>query len=177
MTTLTAERLREVLDYDPETGVFTWRVTNTNALGHGGRSRCVAGAVAGHLNRNGYRSIGIDHVLYQAHRLAWLYVHDRWPDHHIDHINGGHDDNRIANLRDVPQAQNAQNRHGAQRNNRTGHLGVDEYKPGRWRARIKDGARQRHLGCFATPEAAYAVYAEAKRASLPFWEGAEPSPP
>lgn len=94
---LTPERLRELLEYDPETGKFTWlRNRAFKALG---------GTHAGYLNSNGYLRITVDDVSYAAHRLAWLYVHGRWPDKTIDHINRNKQDNRIANLRDVTHSE------------------------------------------------------------------------
>lgn len=94
------KRLKEVLDYDPATGVFTWRV-ELNARGK-------VGDPAG-CNSWGYRVIRIDGRLYGAHRLVWLYVHGRWPDAMIDHVNGDRSDNRIENLREANSVQNAHN--------------------------------------------------------------------
>ena len=89
-TVLTAERLRELLNYDPLTGVFSWRVN--------GRGRSGVGTVAGGSN---HKRIAIDKKEYFVHRLAWLYVHGCWPTEDIDHINGDPSDNRIANLREA----------------------------------------------------------------------------
>jgi hypothetical protein len=88
---LTAERLREQLRYDAETGVFTRRVESGHA--------CV-GDVAGSVHSTGYVRIGIDGWKYTAHHLAWLYVHGVWPSDQIEHINRKRSDNRIANLRE-----------------------------------------------------------------------------
>jgi hypothetical protein len=87
---LTAERLRERLHYDAETGVFTRRV---------GSGHAHAGDMAGSVHSTGYVRIGIDGGKYTAHCLAWLYVHGVWPSDQIDHINRNRSDNRIANLR------------------------------------------------------------------------------
>ena len=84
---LTAERLREVLDYDPDTGVFTRKVRTASSV--------KVGDVAGSLNGKGYIRIRVDGRLYFAHRLAWLYVHGEWPVDQVDHINGIKNDNRI----------------------------------------------------------------------------------
>ena len=75
---LTAERLREVISYNADTGVFLNKVA---------RRRALIGAVSGRINRDGYRQIQIDGRIYSAHRLAWLYVHGSWPGGFIDHIN------------------------------------------------------------------------------------------
>lgn len=151
---LTAETLREHLSYDPGTGVFTRRKSNTNAV--------KAGTVAGSLARNGYVTIMVNGHMYKAHRLAWLYVYGVWPAHHIDHINGVKHDNRIANLRDVPMSINAQNLRAAKRANP--YLGVSYHKAhNNWRATIKINGRYKHLGSFDTPEDARDAYLEAKR--------------
>lgn len=161
---LTAERLRALFDYDPETGEFRRRRS-----GKGYR----AGAVAGTGHNAGYRSVTVDGKTYLAHRLAWLYVHEVWPVNLIDHINGVRDDNRFANLREATPGQNRQNRERANTANPCGFLGVDEYKPnGRWRARIMVGGRVHHLGYFATPDEAGDAYLKAKRELHPFWVGA-----
>ena len=88
---LTAERLRERLHYDAETGVFTRRFGSGHAR---------AGDMAGTVHRTGYVRISIDGGKYTAHHLAWLYVHGVWPSDQIEHINRKRSDNRIANLRE-----------------------------------------------------------------------------
>lgn len=151
---LTAEILREKLNYDPETGVFTRRKHIS--------SRYYAGSTVGTVNFWGYVILDIGGYKYMAHRVAWLYVHGEWPKHNIDHINGVRTDNRICNLRDVPQSVNLQNRHVPAQN--APYLGVNFHKAsGKWRATIGIDGTQKHLGCFATPEQARDVYLEAKR--------------
>lgn len=153
---LTADRLRELLHYDPETGVFTRRVTCG--------ARSIAGQIAGSKNkRQGHWFISVDSQRHQAHRLAWLYVHGHWPEQNIDHINGDGFDNRIENLRDVSQAVNMQN----QRNGRSGtsqYLGVcwDSTK-NQWLAQIKRDRKNMYLGHFDEEEQAHAQYLVAKR--------------
>ena len=93
--TLTQKRLKELFYYDPVTGVFT-RLHST--------SNVKAGRATGNLNTGGHLGFLVDKKMYQAHRLAWLYVHGDWPNSQIDHINGVRTDNRIENLRDVPHA-------------------------------------------------------------------------
>jgi hypothetical protein len=147
--------LREKLGYDPETGIFTWKDSASNVRANG--------SVAGTTRPvDGYIQINVLGHINLAHRLAWLYVHGEWPRGNIDHINGIPDDNRIANLRDVTQALNAQNQRRAQRRSKTGILGVSPYK-GRFRATITVGRKQRALGYFDTAEAAQAAYVAAKR--------------
>jgi hypothetical protein len=148
---LTAERLRELLDYDPETGVFTRRVD----AGSRGKAGSVAG---GYHSRGGYLEIGIDGRVYYSHRLAILYVTGEWPTAHVDHINNVKDDNRFANLREATKAQNATNSK-RRSDNTSGFKGVG-YDPRRrrWVARIRYGGRTTCLGRFKTPDAAHAAY-------------------
>jgi len=152
---LTAERLRELLHYDPETGVFTWLVDR--------RPTIKAGDVAGCKNGIGYIVIKIDAVLYAAHRLAWLMMEQSWPTRNIDHINGIRNDNRWGNLRDAAQRINIQNRRSANANNKLGVLGVYKSRRGeQFEASIYSG-RKIILGLFDTPEEAHQAYLEAKR--------------
>jgi hypothetical protein len=73
-------------------------------------SNARAGDVAGGANNGDrYRRIRVDNQLYQAHRLAWLYMTGEWPSNGIDHINGHRADNRWANLREATQSQNMAN--------------------------------------------------------------------
>jgi hypothetical protein len=152
---LTAQRLRELLHYDPDTGVFTWRAS---------RGRARRGAAAGMVNHHGYVEIGIDNIAHRAHRLAWLWVHGQWPAKHIDHINGDMRDNRLCNLRDVDRVINMQNMKRARVDNKSGLLGVCECKrSGRWIASIGFNGKQHRIGRFDTPELAHEAYLYAKR--------------
>lgn len=150
---LTADQLRELLSYDENTGDFAWRTRR-----HGGRA---AAAAAGTANR-GYINIVVNRRSYPAHRLAWLYCRGSWPKGQIDHINGRRSDNRLSNLRDVPQEINQQNRRAAQRNSKSGMLGVSPNGVG-WRAVIKVGGVLKQLGTFTTAQAAHDAYLAAKR--------------
>lgn len=154
--TLTAELVRELLDYDPETGVFLHRTKRRGSK---------QGSVAGTTTANGYRFVAINRKQYLAHRVAWLYVHGVWPTGQIDHVNGIKTDNRIANLRDVPQELNMQNQRHAQRHkSSTKLLGVHFAKESdRWYSQIRINGKSRHLGMFATDTEAYEAYLKAKR--------------
>lgn len=155
-TNLTAERLRELFNYDPETGVFKRRIAT-------GRHGCnMAGTVAGCLKSHGYIALRIEGTECYAHRLAWLYIHDKWPSHEIDHINGNKSDNRLTNLRDIIPRNNKENIRAATVGNKSGFLGVSPYR-GRWQASICIGGKQHWLGIFSSPESAYAVYLAVKR--------------
>jgi hypothetical protein len=149
---LTAARLRELLHYDPETGVFT-RVTSNPATN---------GRPVGWLDGEGHRYLRVGGVIYAAHRLAWLFSYGEWPRDVIDHVNGEKDDNRLPNLRDVDMYINMQNIRRARIDSSTGILGVSQYKK-RFRADIKVNGKRKYLGNFITPELAHAAYVAAKR--------------
>ena len=152
---LTAGRLKEVLRYDPETGVFTWRIS---------RPGCVAGRVAG-TKQQGYCQIEIDRKLFRAARLAWLYMNGEFPEPGlcVDHINGVRDDDRWCNLRLATPAQNCRNR-GLCRRNTSGHIGVHPIKAsGLWGAEISVNGRNVRLGAFECKEEAIAARCKAER--------------
>lgn len=152
---ITQSRLKELLNYDPETGIFTWRVSTNN--------RTPAGSVAGTLRPDGYTSIMLDRRRHLAHRLAFLYLLGAWPVEHVDHMNGIRDDNRWVNLRPVTRSQNSHNIAGPGSQNTSGFLGVSWCKQrGKWESYIKLNSKKRHLGLFATREAAHAAYLAAK---------------
>lgn len=153
-TNLTADRLRELLHYDPATGVFTWKIGRQGAAG--------AGAVAGDINKRGYRRICVDYGRYMANVLAWLYMTGEWPEHDVDHRNNVRDDNRWENLRQVTRGVNNQNQHRPHRGNKSGFLGVSPNRKG-WAASINVDGVKTHLGTYPTPEAAHDAYLFAKR--------------
>ena len=158
---LTPDRLREVLTYDEASGVFRWKEKPSQ--------RTNAGEIAGFLHSCGYREVRVDGVRYKMHRLAWLYAYGKWPEKHIDHINGIRDDNRIANLREADNAQNHQNKKRAQSNNASGYLGVCWHSANkRWRAQIQACGKKIQLGYFDTAEEAHAAYLKAKAELHPF---------
>lgn len=150
---ITYERLREVLTYDPSTGVFTW-----SARGFGRRKTGFAGSV----RRDGYLEIMIDNKRYNAHRLAWFMYTGAPPKGCIDHINRVKLDNRIVNLRDVSPELNNHNQKPTNRKSATGLLGAYPHGPG-YQARIQAGGVRVALGTFPTAEEAHAAYLEAKR--------------
>lgn len=153
---LTAERIRNLLDYNPETGELRWRNNmNGNAM---------AGSVAGSPQSAGYISIRIDSRPYLAHRLAWLHVHGEWPANQIDHVNGVRYDNRLVNIRETDNRGNQQNLHNAHSDNKTGLLGAYWHKGAqKFSAQIMIDGNLKYLGLFNTAEEAHAAYLEAKR--------------
>lgn len=153
---LTAARLREILDYDQDTGVFRWKSRRSK--------RVKAGDIAGTAHNCGYIAITIDRSPCLAHRLAWLYVTGDWPLMQIDHFNGEKKDNRFSNLRDVNSNINAQNMRKANSRSMSGLLGVKKSACGsRWEANISFDGRHLHLGSFGSAEEASAAYIAAKR--------------
>lgn len=154
--TLTQERLLEVLNYNTETGQFTWRKATTRSI--------KAGAPAGTLTHYGYVQIKLDRHFYAAHRLAFLYMIGRFPVEQVDHINCCKDDNRWANLRECSGRVNQENRRAALKTNRAGLLGVTSL-PGRHIARIVVRGKQLWLGSYPTADMAHAAYLRAKRES------------
>lgn len=150
---ITQERLKQLLMYEPDTGVFTWRVDHR---------KYQAGHVAGRDNGTGYLVVWISPRLYQAHRLAWLYMNGSWPTASIDHINGKKSDNRILNLRDVSHAQNMSNLKRARVDNKLGVMGVHQVR-NKFVAQIQTNGVTKRIGRFNTPEEAHAAYLEEKR--------------
>lgn len=143
------EELRALLSYDPETGLFRWKVDRL------GSARGVrAGDPAGSPTVNGYIVIGISGKNYKAHRLAWYLVMEVWPPDQIDHKNRVRGDNRIANLRLANKIQNGANMPG--RRAASGYRGVYRHY-NKWKGVIRDDYRLRYLGLFDTPEEAYAA--------------------
>jgi hypothetical protein len=149
-TILTAERLKEVVTYDPDTGAFMWK--------HNKKGGVRAGDLAGYTDTTGYIQIRIDMRLYKAHRLAWLYVHGEWPSLHIDHINGNPHDNRIENLRLADDHQNCANSK-ISKNNKSGLKGVSWSKAKRrWTAHICVRRKRMWLGYFDDADGAKRAY-------------------
>lgn len=147
---LTQERLKEVLHYDPDTGVFTWK-------------KYRVGTVAGHIHKgHGYLTIGVDKKVYLAHRLAWLYVYGTWPVDQLDHRNRVRTDNRISNLRESNQFENAQNKNKAS-NNSSGYPGVSFHsRDMKYAAYITVSKKRKSLGYFSSAEEAYEARKQAK---------------
>jgi hypothetical protein len=151
---LTAAEVRCLLRYEPDSGMFFWRV-DTNKIS--------AGDMAGCRQSRGYWHIRINRRLYMAHRLAWLYVTGEWPIGHIDHVNGHRSDNRFVNLRVATNSENARNSR-RRINNACGYKGVHYKKRlNKFVAQIHVDGRVHHLGVFKTAADAHAAYCKAAK--------------
>jgi hypothetical protein len=149
--------IKEFVAYDCSTGILYW-IKSPN-------KRTNAGSVAGRVRSCGYVKIGCNGKTFMAHRVAWFLHHGAWPEKQIDHINRNKSDNRIANLRDVPQHINMRNTNLSRKNCVTGYPGV-RYRPDRkncWRTEIKVDNKTIALGCYQTAQQAHDVYLDAKR--------------
>lgn len=169
--------LIELIDYNAETGIFTWKPRDSRDTrwfkkewhGRAWNTRYAGQPVWGHdRHRVCPDGTQVRHQIvmgvlgrrYLAHRLAWFWVHGRWPKKTIDHKNGNPADNRLANLREATQSQQNQNRR-VQSRNQTGRKGVFYYPGGRIRpyvAKLGHNGRQITLGWFADPDEAHRAY-------------------
>jgi hypothetical protein len=152
MDDLTADFVREVFDYDPHTGAIKWRVKYSRKVN--------AGMPAGYLDSGRYVRIRIKGRAYAAHRIAFLYMHGRWPTEFLDHVNGDKTDNRLVNLRECSSAQNNSNRPYT-RPTRAGVKGVRLTPNGSYEARISANGRRIYLGKYDDAESAKAAYQSA----------------
>ena len=149
---ITQERLKEVLDYNPDTGIFRWMVST----GH----RAIVGAVAGSLKESGYIEINVDGRRYQAHRLAILYTDGYMPENTVDHKDRVRSNNWRDNLREA--TQQCQNRNcGMRKDNKSGVKGVSWcQREGKWYAHIVVDGSGKNLGYHASIlDAAYVRFA------------------
>lgn len=157
----TADEVRSVLDYDPETGIFSWRWRNDATPQWNGRH---PGTPAGTWGcSHGYLVITIWRGRYLAHHLAWLLVHGKWPEVEIDHRDMNRSNNRIGNLREAGQSNNGANQN-KRSNNTSGYKGVVFDKArGRWKAQVKVNYKTIHLGRFDTAAEAAKSYDRAAK--------------
>jgi hypothetical protein len=146
---ITQERLKELLDYHPKTGVFFWRVKRGNRA---------AGSVAGTLRPDGYVGIRVDGVGFLAHRLAVLWMEGTMPSSFVDHENLKKSSNEWLNIRPATMSQNKANA-AKPATNTSGLKGVSWHKKsGKWRASITREGRQFHLGTFHDKDHAAQAY-------------------
>lgn len=152
---LTQERLKELLHYEPETGIWT-RIKGGRGISRLGRAGC--------LKKHGYRTIDVDGVRYYEHRLSVFYMTGEWPDQRIDHRSTARAENSWCNLRPATAGQNTANRR-INKTSTTGFKGVvrhcDPKRRKRFGARIKVNRKSKHLGWFVAPEEAHVAYCRA----------------
>lgn len=158
MPMLTIERLRELIAYDPITGVLT-RIKRSG--------RHAPGSRVGSLDRRKekvYLRVRIDRKDYYGHQLAWFLATGVWPADEIDHKDGNGLNNAFQNLREADRLINNQNAVSAHRDGSSGLLGVSWVKAkGKWRASITVNKKARYLGYFDDPQEAHQKYLSVKR--------------
>jgi len=145
---ITQRQVKNILHYQPDSGVFTWKMVC-------GR-RAPIGGVAGCIGTQGYRIIGIQGTRYKAASLAWLYIYGEWPEYCIDHINGNKADDRLSNLRKASRSENLFNR-GVFSNSLSGIKGVGLFR-GKWKACCYSNGKRKWLGFFPSKEEAVKAY-------------------
>jgi hypothetical protein len=155
MANVTQDRLKELVHYDPVSGIFT-RIKDV-------AGNAKAGDQLRSTNSHGYLQARIDGKYYVLHRLAFLYMNGAMPDVDVDHINRDRSDNRWGNLREATRSQNLRNA-GAYKANKSGYRGVSlKKKTNKWVAQISLDKKLHHLGYYETAEDAHAAYLEAAK--------------
>lgn len=147
--------LLEILHYDQETGIFIRKVSTSTKIKVGQRADIPCG--------KGRRIIILKSKKFYAHRLAWFYIHGKWPEDQIDHKDLDPSNNRLDNLRESTQGQNMAN---LPRQNQTGMRGIylqTQCPTPRWIARIRVEGKGVYIGCYDSPEKAHVAYCEAAR--------------
>ncbi|OAN76734.1 hypothetical protein A8B82_15175 [Sulfitobacter sp. EhC04] len=144
--------LKKALAYNPDTGIFTWKVRVNG--------RVPAGQIAGSLDKDGYLVIQFKGLRYKLHRLAFAYMGKPVPKL-VDHKNRIKSDNRWKNLRPISSSGNALNSEYSAPN-ATGFAGVQKSR-NKFRADIKLAGKKINLGTFDTAEKAAIAYSKAKK--------------
>ena len=152
---LDAEYIRHRLSYDPETGVFRWKVYP--------RAKRMVGQIAGSVRKTGQVVILLKNKSYLAHRIAWVYMTGVNPKGQIDHINCNPSDNRFVNLRECFAFENCRNKR-IYRNNTSGVKGVTRFR-NKWSARVGVSGKKVFLGYYESLQSA-AMAVKLGRASM-----------
>ena len=144
---LTRRKLKKIIKYDKETGVFIWKVSLSNRVKKGD-------IVGPQSDNNGYLSVRINKKAYYLHRLAFLYVKGYIPENKVDHIDCERDNNSWGNLREISDSCNSKNCK-ISKNNKSGITGVSfDKNANKWGAGITINRIRKHLGLFDTLEGA-----------------------
>jgi len=152
---ITQKELKKILNYNPDTGIFTWLIRPSQSV----RS----GSIAGHIEVSGYSRIRINKKMHSSHRLAFLYMLGYFPKNYADHINGNRSDNRWSNLREATRQQNQCNQKLSSRNT-SGYKGVVWVeKRNKWRAMISMFGTMKHIGHYDNVLDAAKAYEDAAR--------------
>ena len=144
---MTQSEVKELFDYNTDTGVFIWKVSRSNSV--------KIGDIAGTITEHGYRAINLRGKIYYAHRLAWLYTFGCWPKGKMDHKNGVRSDNRINNIREANDLQNSANKKKIRSGLKGCYWNQDRQK---WQAGISINNKTKNLGRFATEQEAHDAY-------------------
>ena len=161
---VTPSILRELLDYDPNTGLFTWKARDIKWFSDkGGRytarwcqknfnNKHAGKQALTSISDHGYNTGGILGHVFSAHRVAWAHSFGRWPETELDHINRDRQDNRLQNLRLASKTENGHNRtpRGSSK-----YAGVSWYDPlQKWKAGVSKNGNFYYLGYFENEEEA-----------------------
>lgn len=142
---LTQEHVRELFNYNQETGVLTRKASSNNQM-------IRVGDEVGCLRTDGYREVKINGKSCKVHRIIFLWMTGEFPEVDIDHENRVRHDNKWKNLRSATRAENCQNQ-GVYKNNTSGHLGLSwNVRSEKWRVRLMVEGKSMHLGYFANKD-------------------------
>ena len=163
-----ADDLRKLLTYEPETGKLFWKerpreMFESQRDFSAWNARFSGKEGLGSIGTNGYKHGAIKNKTFNTHRVVWCLCYGEWPGQNIDHVNGVRTDNSISNLRNVSHAENQKNQKRSKRNT-SGHTGVHWLTGvGKWYAQIMAGRQKYHLGYFDRLEDAVAARRAAER--------------
>jgi len=155
---ITQEDIKKRLSYNSETGVFIW--INPNPMA----KMLKAGDIAGTKSkRDGYIRIKFNCKSYLAHRLAFLWMKGRFPEHQMDHGDRNRANNKWSNLKELTLGENLKNK-SIYKNNSSGINGIYFDKESKkWRARIRVNNKMINLGRFTEKEDAISARKKAEK--------------
>ena len=161
-------RLKTILDYNPHSGIFTWKCREDVSKTWNTRFAGKQAGTAWQSGRTPYRVITVDYRHYYAHRLAWKIMTGKDPIEHVDHCNLDGLDNRFSNLREATNRQNLQNQRPRKKNGLKGVACYPLTSAGHpatfpYRAQISLEGKVTYLGSFRTAQEAHEMYCSAAR--------------